>query len=86
MASEAAYRCRKCESIYHVRCMGTADGTAQRTVKYKTECYLCCMASSLATDSTTSARLSGNSDQSNGGDGSRDIIEDVMVVCAPDPS
>ena len=43
MVAEAVHRCSKCQSVYHVRCMGHYTGVGDTRLRYKTTCFLCSM-------------------------------------------
>ena len=43
ITQEASYRCQRCKTRYHIRCMAT-EGTLERQIKYQTTCVLCQMA------------------------------------------
>ena len=41
MQLEAAYKCSKCQKIYHVRCMGHSASVGSRHIQYGIMCFLC---------------------------------------------
>ena len=95
MQHEAAYKCKKCDSIYHVRCMGRADGVGHAENMYTTECFLCNFrgpATSAATGTPSTASqpaeskgipgvVRGKPKHSSSGEG-EGLIIDVMGVCS----
>jgi hypothetical protein len=70
--SEAAYRCCKCQSVFHVRCMGHFSAVGDRQIKYTTSCFLC----SLGCAKGSAAGRVQRPSKADGPD-----IEDPMGVC-----
>ena len=53
MQHEAAYKCKKCDGIFHVRCMGHYAAVGGRQISYGIHCFLCSMALSSSTNPPT---------------------------------
>ena len=91
MQKEAAYKCTKCRSIYHVRCMGHYASVGNRQLRYGTMCFLCTMASTLkpnpphdmhAHDPSTGRGTGSDISSLAGRTRDKDpLIIDVMGVC-----
>ena len=94
MHKEAAYKCTKCSSIYHVRCMGHYAAVGCRQLRYGTMCYLCTMASTLNHNPSTSMHVADPHPAGRGSGSSSDVsiaggrrrekdplIIDFMGVC-----
>ena len=69
MTREAAYKCSKCSSTYHVRCMGHYTGVGSTTLSYYTTCFLCTMTATMPPPQERPR--------------SQPLIEDPMGVCGP---
>ena len=92
MQREAAYRCQKCQSVFHVRCMGHHAAVGQRQLKYGTTCFLCTLSSNVHQRPPQHA-MSSDALELSKGDSSTDkgappaggwedgLIIDVMGVC-----
>ena len=88
MQQEAAYKCSKCQKIYHVRCMGHSASIGSRQLLYGTMCFLCTLRKSIKDTSgapmlpeaPNSPKGEGGSKGSTGSDRQEDLIIDVMGV------